>query len=121
MSFPPGRTIYTFAGITFARVAASDELVPWLYPELQFTKDAVLGGSVTYLDIGAKVAPPLAFRASCLSNNDRGGLIDALGTSGTLSNSRGHTATVTLTKSTPINSGDYSHWFIELTFELRPS
>lgn len=119
--FPSGRTVYTFAGVDFARVTESDEVVPWMYAETQYTKDPVLGGSVAYIDIGADVAPPLSFRASCLTGMDRVTLIGARGTTGTLSNTRSHSDTVTLVKATPVNIGDYSHWYIDLTFELRPS
>lgn len=121
MSFPTGRAIYTFAGVDFIRVAESDEIVPWMYPELQYTKDAVLGGALTYLDSGAAVAPPLSFRAECLTSVDRSTLIAAFGTTGTLSNTRMHTDTVTLVKATPVNIGDYSRWAIDLIFEQRPS
>lgn len=120
MSFQNGFTIYTFASIDFARAPDSDEVVPWFYPESQYTKDPVLGGGAVYLDIGASVAPPLSFRASCLNSDDRGDLIAALGTAGTLSNTRGHAGTVLLLKATPINSGNYRNWYIDLTFELLP-
>ncbi len=120
MPFPSGTTTYTFAGVTFARVVESDEVVPWLYPQPQYTIDTVLGGARTYLDIGASVAPPLSFRASCLSAANRVTLIGAVGTSGTLTNTRGHTATVTLVKAVPVNSAPYAQWLIDLIFELRP-
>lgn len=120
MSFRSGIAVYTFASIDFARVGEGD-VVPWFYGELQYTKDAVLGGSLTYLDIGATVAPPLSFRASCLNGTDRQQLINALGTTTTLSNTRGHSDTATLVKATPVNTGDYSRFWIDLTFEQRPA
>jgi hypothetical protein len=120
MTFPSGATIYTFAAVTFIRRIEGDDLVPWFYADTTYTKDAVLGGALAYVDIGASVYPPLAFRGACLSAVDRLALIAARGTTGTLSNTRGHSGTATLLKATPMNSGDYSDWFIDLLFELRP-
>jgi hypothetical protein len=120
MSFPSGRTVYTFAGISFSRVG--DEIVPWFFPEAQYTKDAVLGGGRVYVDMGASVAPPLAFRASCLSAADRFTLKSALGTTGTLTSTTGpFSASATLVKAIPTNVGDYGRWFIDLTFETQPA
>lgn len=120
MPFPSGKTIYTCLSITFTREAAGGEVVPWFYPDPAMTKDPVLGGSQVYLDKGALVYPPLVFRASCLSSSDRTVLINALWTTTTLSNSRGHTGTVTITKATPINQGSYQQWLLDVGFELRP-
>lgn len=127
MPFPSGRTLYTFAGISFARVAENDEIVPWFFAEDQVTKDPVLplttiGGaniSKTYLDLGAAVAPPLLFRASCLNATDRYNLKNARRTIGTLTSTTGpFSATVLLYKAVPVNVGSYSGWFIDLGFEL---
>jgi len=120
MSFRSGITTYTFASITFARKLDSEDHEPWFYADPVLTKDPVLGGTQVYLDKGALVAPPLSFRASCLTGADRIALIGALWTTATLTNSRSHTDTATLVKARPINSGDNSHWFIDLSFELRP-
>lgn len=122
MSFSPGFTIYTFASISFVRAPDSDEVVPWFFPDLQYTRDAVLGGSLTYLDIGASVAPPLAFRASCLSAADRFALKSALGTTGTLTSTTGpFSASATLVKAVPVNQGNYRSFYVDLTFEQRPT
>jgi hypothetical protein len=112
------RTGYTFtpAGVTFYRITG-DELEPWLYPDPQFVKDAILGGSSAYLDFGADVYPPLTFRASCASAADRLALIAALRAQGTLSNTRGHSDTVTLVKARPINSNPYDLWQLDVSFE----
>lgn len=122
MSFPSGYTLYTFQTITFTRIADSDEVVPWFFPELQYTKDAVLGGGAVYLDSGANVAPPLLFRASCLSALDRFTLKNALGTIGTLTSTTGpFSATVLMHKAIPVNQGNYRSFLIDLGFELVPS
>ena len=119
MSFRAGITVYTFANVSFARKLESDEAVPWFFPELLTTKDPLLGVGA-YLDIGSYVAPPLTFRAACLSAADRTTLRLALGTTGTMTSTSGpYTGTVTLIKAIPVNSGDYSHWFIDLGFEAR--
>jgi len=121
MTFPAGFTVYTFAGISFTRKAENEEVVPWFYPEVTYTKDSVLGGTVAYLDIGASVAPPLSFRASCLSAADRYTLKNALGTTGILTSTTGpFSATATLVKAVPVNAGNYGRHWVDLTFELRP-
>lgn len=119
MSFRSGITTYVFVGVTFARKLDSPEHEPWMYPDPQYTKDPLLGGATAYLDLGAMQYPPLAFRASCLSSGDRSTLIGALFTTATLTNTRGHTGTVTLVKARPINSDDNSDWWIDLSFEWR--
>lgn len=122
MPFPSGYTLYTFATISFTRIADSDEVVPWLFPELQYTKDAVLGGGKVYLDSGAAVAPPLLFRASCLNATDRFNLKSALGTTGTLTSTTGpFSATVLMYKAIPVNQGNYRSYLVDLGFELLPS
>lgn len=120
MTFPRGFTIYTFAAVTFIRRVDGDDLSPWFYPDTQYTKDIVLGGTTAYIDLGADVYPPLVFRGSCLSSADRLLLIAARGTTGTLSNTRGHSGTVTLLKAQPMNGGTYSQYWVDLLFELRP-
>lgn len=119
MPFQTGYAVYTFSGITFTRQLDSDTYEPWIYPDAVITKDVVLGGSLVYIDIGASVAPPLSFRANCLSGTDRQQLINALGTSGTLANTRGHTDTVVLIKARPVNDGNIHDFLIDLSFELR--
>lgn len=122
MTFLTGLTIYSFAAVSFTRVSDSDEVVPWFYPDLQYTKDPVLGGGKVYLDSGASVAPPLTFRASCLSAIDRFTLKSALGTTGTLTSTTGpFSATVLLYKAIPVNQGNYRNWYLDLGFELVPS
>jgi hypothetical protein len=122
MSFPAGRTVYIFAGISLARVAESDEVVPWFFPEDQYTKDLVLGGDKVYLDIGAALYPPLTFRASCLSALDRFNLKAARGTVGTLTSTTGpFSATVLFYKAIPVNAGDYGRWYLDVGFELLPA
>lgn len=115
-----GRTLYTFAGVNFTRITA-DEVQPWLYAETQYTADPVLGGALVYVDIGGDTPAPLSFRASCSNSADRAALISARGTTGTLSNTRGHTGTVVLVKATPINANPYAQWLIDLTFVLVSS
>jgi hypothetical protein len=112
------RTGYTFtpAGVTFYRITG-DELEPWLYPDVTYQKDAILGASTAYLDRGADVYPPMAFRASCASAADRLALIGALWEEGTLSNTRGHSDTVVLVKARPINSAPYDLWLCDVSFE----
>jgi len=120
MSFLAGLTVYTFAAITFIRRIDGDDFPPWFNADPSYTKDIVLGGTTAYIDLGADVYPPLAFRASCLSAADRLALVAARSSTGTLSNTRGHAGTVTLLKAAPQNSGTYTDWFIDLLFELRP-
>lgn len=120
MTFPSRFAIYTFAAVTFIRRIDGDDLAPWFNADSVFTKDPVLGGAVAYIDIGADVYPPLTFRGACLTAADRVLLMAARNTTGTLSNTRGHSATATLLKAAPMNSGDYSQWWIDLLFELRP-
>jgi hypothetical protein len=119
MSFPPGATIYTFAGVSFIR-EREDIMQPWFFPESVYTKDPVLRGTKVYIDFGASVAPPLSFRARVLTDNDRAALKNALGSTGTLSNTHGRTGTVSLVKSTPMD-GLSNQRLIDLTFELIPS
>jgi len=123
MSFPSGRTVYTFQGISFDR-PRQEEMQPWMEPELQYTKDAVLttpgSPAQVYLDIGADVAPLFAFRARCILVADRYALRQARGTVGVLSNTRGRSATVLLVKATPID-GLHNELYIDLAFELVPS
>lgn len=122
MTFLTGLTIYTFADISFTRVSDSDEVVPWLYPDLQYTKDPVLGGGKVYLDSGASVAPPFTFRASCLNATDRFNLKNALGSTGTLTSTTGpFSAAVLLFKAIPVNQGTHRNWYVDLGFELVPS
>ena len=120
MSFRTGITVYTFLGISFARKLDSEDHEPWFYADPTFQKDVVLGGAKVYLDKGALVSPPLSFRASCLNAGDRIALINALWTTATLVNSRSHTGTVTLVKARPINSGNNSRFWLDVSFELRP-
>lgn len=120
MPYPPGATLYTFQSITFARVLEGDTFVPWLFPEVQYTADPVLGGTQVYLDIGGDGVATLSMRGSCSTDNDRAALKDARGLTGTLSNTRGRTATATLVKASPIDSMPYALRLIELQFILRP-
>lgn len=120
-SFPSGFTVYTFASVSFIRVIEGENIQPWFYAEGQFQKDVTLGGTKVYLDVGATVYPQMVFRASCLSAADRLALTNALWSSGTLSNTRGHSATVVLVKAVPVNVGNYQSWLIDLSFELLPS
>jgi len=120
MSLPDGLTVYTFSGIQHARMLEGDSFPPWFADETQYTKDAVLGGSQSYLDIGASVAPPLSFRALVETAADRQTLQNARNSTGTLSNTRGRSATVTLVKATPID-GPINNYWIDLTYEYRPS
>lgn len=116
-----GRTTYTFSSITFTR-QAGDEVVPWFYPDGAYTKDPVLYGTKVYVDVGASTYPPMSFRATCASSADRSALIAALWTSGTLSNSRGHSGTALLVKAIPINTGIYAAtWAVDVAFEYLPS
>ncbi len=122
MSFPSGYTVYSFAGVTFARVVDGDHITPWAYPETQYTADPVLGtGGLVYVDVGGDTPAVMSFTASCLSAANRATLIAARGTTGTLSNTRSHSDTMVLIKATPTNSPPYSLWMIELTFVLVPS
>lgn len=129
MPFPSGYTIYTFADISFIRALEGDEVVPWFYAEDQYTRDPVLplttlgGGQISkvYIDTGAAIAPPLVFRASCLSAADRFALKNARRMVGTLTSTTGpFSSTVLLYKATPVNSGNYRSWFIDLGFEQVP-
>jgi hypothetical protein len=120
MAFPSTVTLYTFHGVSFARILDGDSFQPWTFLEAQYTKDAVLGGSVTYLDIGAFVAPPLSFRAAFAVGADRVALKAALGVTDTLSNARGRSDTMTLVKVTSIDGLSNQIW-ADLTFELRPT
>lgn len=119
MSLPPLATVYTFNSIEFVRVLESTPFQPWLFGEIQYTLDAVLGGTDTYLDVGADVAPPLSFRALVANTTDRLNLRNSRGTTGALTNTRGRTDTVTLVKATPID-GPQNQLYIDLTFVLRP-
>lgn len=118
MPFPSGRTVYTFTGISFCR-QREDDMLPWFFPETQYTADPVLGGTQVYLDIGSDSVAPLSFRARVLTTTDRGNLRLARGTTGTLVNTRGRTATATLVKATPMD-GIANQLNIDLTFIYRP-
>lgn len=134
MPFPSRFTLYTYvpSGVSFIRKGDSDNLVPWFEPEDQYTKDPVLpltsvgGGQVSkvYIHRGAAVCPPLLFRASCLNSTDRYTLHASRGTTGTLIRTvpGGGTlsATVFFYKAIRINAGDYSHWWLDVGFELVP-
>lgn len=128
MSFRSGITIYTFGGISFAR-KMDEDVIPWFFAEDQYTKDPVLplttvggaGISPVYVDLGAAVAPPLVFRASCLSAADRYTLKNLRRTVGVLTSTAGpFSGTVLLYKATPVNSGNYSRWWLDVGFELVP-
>lgn len=112
---------YAPANVTFYRPLAQGEVVPWFYPESQYTADGVLGGTQVYLDIGGDTVVPLPLRGLCKSAADRQALISARPSTGTISNSRGHTATASLTKASPINIDDYAWFWIDLVFIYRPS
>lgn len=121
MPFPPGATVYTFAGISFVRVLSEgDTFTPWFFPETQYTADPVLGGTQVYLDIGSDNVTTLTMRGLVLTDNDRAALKNARNTTGTLSNTRPRTATVTLVKASPIDGPANQRW-IDLVFVLRPS
>lgn len=134
MSFSSRFSLYTYvpAGVSFIRKADDKDIVPWFEPEDNYTKDPVLtsvplaGGTISkaYIHIGASVAPPLVFRASCLSSANRYSLHAARGTVGVLTRTvPGGTlsATVFFYKAIRINTGDYSQWLIDVGFELVPS
>jgi hypothetical protein len=121
MQLPSTFATYLFAGVTFYRPLQSAEIVPWFYPDTQYTADGVLGGTQVYLDIGGDSVTTLALRGLCKTAVDRQTLIVARKSTGTVTNSRGHTASATLVKASPVNTDDY-HWFyIDLIFVLRPS
>jgi hypothetical protein len=120
MPFPPNATVYTFNSIQFVRLLQGDDFAPWAFGEIQYTKDAVLGGSKIYLDIGADVAPAFSFRALVLTPTDRFNLRNSRGITATLSNTRGRSDSMTLIKASPVDGPANQYW-IELTFELRPS
>lgn len=119
MSFPPGATVYTFSGVDFVRVLEGNDFVPWAFGEIQYTKDAILGGTQIYLDIGADVAPAFSMRALVLTAIDRFTLRNLRGTTATLSNTRGRSNSMTLVKASPID-GPANQFYIDLVFELRP-
>ena len=120
MGFPPNATVYTFSGVDFVRILDGDSFQPWAFAELTYSADSVLGGTVKYLDIGSSVAPAFSFRAALNSASDRFTLRGLLGTTGTLSNTRGRSDTMTLVKATPID-GQANQFWADLTFELRPT
>lgn len=120
MSFPPGATIYEFNNILFVRVLEGNDFVPWAFGEIQYTKDAILGGTQIYLDIGADVAPAFSMRAQVLTTIDRFNLRGSRGVTATLSNTRGRSDLMTLVKASPVD-GPRNQFWCDLTFELRPS
>lgn len=114
-------TVYTCLSVNFTRVIEGDQLVPWAYPETQYTADPVLGSAgVSYLDIGGDSVATLEMVGSFSSAADRLTLINGRGSTVTLSNTRGHSDTVTIVKATPINSNPYSLYLAQLVFVLRP-
>lgn len=132
MPFPAGYTTYYYApaNVYFARIVESDEVQPWFYAEDQYVKDPVLplvtmgGGAVSkvFISMGAAVAAPLTFRASCLSAADRFALKNARRTSGVLTSTTGpFSATALCFKATPVNANPYGLWLIDLGFELVPA
>jgi hypothetical protein len=114
-----GFTTYTFAGITFKRVVG-DDYEPWVWGDIQYSRDVVLGGTKAYIDIGATVYPPLTFRASCGSTADRAALYAAVGTTGTLTSSRGLSGTFTLVKARPVNGTPHTAYYLDTVWEYLP-
>jgi hypothetical protein len=121
MQLPSTFATYVYAGITFYRPLQSGEFAPWFFPETEYTADPVLGGTQVYLDFGGDSVAPLAMRALAKSASDRQTLRLARRSTGTLTNSRGRTATASLVKASPVDSDDYRWFYIDLTFIYRPS
>lgn len=116
------RTVYTFNSSDFYRVAGGDELDPWFESTVEITKDLVLGATsaaASYIDTGAYAAGPLSFRAAFTSSAARATFLALLGTTHTLSNTRGRSSSAMLTKAKAIDAGGAYQWYCDVSFEQR--
>jgi hypothetical protein len=105
------QTTYTFTptggtAVTFNRRLAGDTFTPWFTLASSYVKDEALDGGVGYLDVGAYRYPPLEILAHCASTSERATLKSQQRLRGTLSNSRGRSATVMLVSAEEVESAD---------------
>jgi hypothetical protein len=115
------RYTWSFDGVSF-RVKSADERDPWFSPSYEYTLDRVLGGSQSYLDLGAVNYTQLAFRAQFTSEATRDAMIAKLGTTGTISNDSpaARSASATLLKTARVDTPSPSAWYLDCMFEYRP-
>lgn len=120
-----GKTVWTFtvSGVdyTWYRALSGSEFEPWFSAEGQYTVDGVLGALVAadnYLDIGGVTVPPLSLRAAFASSSYRETLRSAcLLQTGTLSNTRGRSATATLLVAKRVD--DLPMFYLDMQFIMR--
>lgn len=120
-----GKTVWTFTvgGVdyTWYRALSGAEFEPWFSAEGQYTVDVVLGSTLAsdnYLDIGGVSVPPLTMRAVFASSSYRETLRSAcLLQSGTLSNTRGRSATATMVAAKRVD--DLPLLLLDMVFVMR--
>lgn len=111
---------WSFAGVTFAVVSDGAIEAEWFAARVNRAVDAVLGGQRVYVDIGATIREPLDVVAQVTSKATRTSLEALLGSSGTLSDDDGRSATVRLVSATPIRvvKRDSGIYRLAMTFEF---
>jgi hypothetical protein len=114
-----GRTLWAFSGSYFVR-EVTDEYAPRFDGKQNYTKDLVLGATTSaqsYVDIGAFEVAPLTMKIEFETEAARNTFQALIGTSGTLSNTRGRSYTALLVEVKRIDT--YTRWLAEATWEAR--
>jgi len=115
-----GKTIWQFAGSSFYREVGGDEYAPRFDGKMNTTKDLVLGATTaaqSYVDLGAFEVAPLTMKIEFTTEAARNTFQALLGTSGTLSNTRGRSYTALLVEVKRIDT--FTRWLAEATWEQR--
>ncbi len=98
----------------------SDEYAPRFDGKYTYTKDLVLGATTaaqSYVDLGAFEVGPLTMKIEFTSEALRNTFQALIGTSATLSNTRGRSYTALLIEVKRIDT--YTRWLAEATWEAR--
>jgi hypothetical protein len=114
------KTVWTFSGSSFYRIV-SDEFAPRFDGKYQYTKDLVLGATSSadsYIDLGAFEVAPLQLRIEFDTEALRNTFQSLIGTSGTLSNTRGRSYSAILVGVMRVDAKG-GRWLADATWEAR--
>lgn len=94
--------LWAFRSTSFAVVMDGPVFDEWFQSKTEHTVDAVLGGSVRYVDIGGDAVQPLSLVMQFTSTGTRTTMQGFRGTTGTLTDDNGRTCTALLSDLTPV-------------------
>ena len=121
ITLPAGTNVYTWGSAFFYRQVDGDTVKPWFDVKVEYTQDLVLESGLDYLDIGATSYGPLQITAVVLDVSYRTTLLNAVGETHVLSNTKGYSQDATLISADPLDTKEGDRWLVTLTFIRRPT